>query len=288
MKNLFVILFMILTISCEKVIDMNIPDKGRRPVVNCVFGDSNYVYMTIHRSKHILDNSYDFSVISGAGIIITNAGTNHSDTLFETSTPGNYKSLQALTSPGTYNLKVMADGRTIESSTIIPEKAQIISIDTSSFSVDNEDMYRMDIRFSDAGPGDDYFMIGVKRVSSIGDKYNISLFSSDLIITTYYKDYLLFNDDLFNNKEKTLRVEMQKSNLYTEYDSLDLTIELFSLSYDAYMYFATSQEQMYAGGPFSEPVVVYNNINEGYGIFAGYSISKNIIRVPRYDTQWTE
>jgi len=47
------------------------------------------------------------------------------------------------------------------------------------------------------------------------------------------------------------------------------------------LYAVTSQAQQNTNGsPFSEPVMVYNNIKNGYWIFAGASVYKDSIIVP--------
>lgn len=49
-------------------------------------------------------------------------------------------------------------------------------------------------------------------------------------------------------------------------------LELRSVSEDYYNYFTSYEKQSYNQGNFlAEPVIVYNNIENGYGVFAGYS-----------------
>lgn len=282
MRNIILLIILLFSVSCEKIIDMSIPDNGRKPTVNCLIGDSNRVELMLHRSRHILDNSYQFDVINNALVIFTD-NNNQSDTLSEYLNTGAYQSMQTILNPGSYKVQIIADGVTINSQTTIPVPSVISGLDTGSYFFDNMTNFRIDIRFED-NPGEkNYYMIGLVGEGVYGEKPDIWIFSSDLSITSDFQGRPLFPDDLFNGKNKTLRIETDKNNLYSENDSLDLTIELFALSYDAYMYFVTSQAQMYTGdSPFSEPVVVYSNITQGYGIFAGYSVSRKTIRVPSF------
>lgn len=281
-RYFFILSVFMFSISCEKIIDINIPDNGRKPTVNCLIGDNSRVELMLHRSRHILDNTSQFDVINNALVIFTD-NNNQPDTLLEYLNTGAYQSMQTILDPGSYKVQIVADGVTINSQTTIPAPSVISGLDTGSYFFDNMTNFRIDVKFAD-NPGEkNYYMIGLVCEGSYGEKPDVYVFSSDLSITSDFRGRPLFPDDLFDGKNKTLRIETDKNNLYSENDSLDLTIELFSLSYDAYMYFVTSQAQMYTGdSPFSEPVIVYSNITEGYGIFAGYSVSRKTIRVPSF------
>ena len=86
----------------------------------------------------------------------------------------------------------------------------------------------------------------------------------------------VYNDNLFDGNQKTFNY-----NFNTQYiggpNSFNrrLVVELTSLSEEYYNYVdSRSRQQWSEGDPFSEPVFVYNNIENGYGIFAGKSISR--------------
>jgi hypothetical protein len=283
MKNIIYIIILFAFVSCEKIIDINIPDNGRRPTLNCFIGDSGQVRLLLHRSRYILDNSFEYDVIKNAQVVFTDHN-NQTDTLTELFADGIYQSLQPALSPGSFKVQVIADGVTINSQTTIPSPVMVTGLDTGSYIFDKGENFRIDVRFSDNPNEKNYYMIGLSRPGGPpGEKPLIPIFSSDLSVTSDFRGSLLFCDDLFDGKNKTLRIETDKNNFFAPEDSIDLSIELFSLSYDAYMFFVTSQAQENtSGSPFSEPVVVYSNISEGYGIFAGYSVSRKIIRVPSY------
>jgi hypothetical protein len=64
---------------------------------------------------------------------------------------------------------------------------------------------------------------------------------------------------------------MQFDNLDTAaFSNLDVYVELHTVSKDHYLYQQTLQlYRSSSNSKSSEPVHVYNNINNGYGIFAG-------------------
>ena len=53
-----------------------------------------------------------------------------------------------------------------------------------------------------------------------------------------------------------------------------LFLELRSVTEEYYRYFAgLSRQKQSSDSPFSEPVIIYDNIDGGLGIFAGYNSS---------------
>jgi hypothetical protein len=76
-------------------------------------------------------------------------------------------------------------------------------------------------------------------------------------------------DKVFNGKEKliTLRTRGQLHG--------NIMVELKTLSRDFYDYEITSDIQWKSDGdPLAQPINVYDNITNGFGIFAGYSSSR--------------
>lgn len=82
----------------------------------------------------------------------------------------------------------------------------------------------------------------------------------------YYSDHNRENEILKEKGSASIRLE--------EIDSL--TIKLFSTDYHYYQYH-TSIENYQSGDPFAEPSRIYSNVENGYGVFAGYQ--KSVITV---------
>jgi hypothetical protein len=86
---------------------------------------------------------------------------------------------------------------------------------------------------------------------------------------------LYFKDVLFEGRDVTLSLE----GLYWEIgrgsgnnNSLKLTFRLRTISKDYYSYRTTSLLQNFiSGDPFAQPVNVYSNVENGFGICSGYS-----------------
>jgi hypothetical protein len=59
-------------------------------------------------------------------------------------------------------------------------------------------------------------------------------------------------------------------------DSTIIVVSLMSLSEDYFKYkLSLEKYQETAGDPFAQPVQVYSNVENGFGIFGGYSVYRD-------------
>jgi hypothetical protein len=112
-----------------------------------------------------------------------------------------------------------------------------------------------------------------------------------------WNSFGVFNDELINGKDYQLNVyksltywgdndqreEEVRNNMNTRIGNFEkTTMYLQSISKDMFLYLKSVDLQSYNDGePFMEPVPVYNNINNGYGIFGSYSSTS-------FDVSWGE
>lgn len=91
----------------------------------------------------------------------------------------------------------------------------------------------------------------------------------------------IFNDELFNGKSKTLSA-VAPFGLVSPGSDYKYLIELSNLSEAYYRYVATLQRyrdsQDFGQGLLDEPVVVFTNVSNGLGIFAGITVNKDTLR----------
>lgn len=86
-----------------------------------------------------------------------------------------------------------------------------------------------------------------------------------------YGELLTFSDEFLNGDRYTLRFKPQ-IYFYGEGDSRTVLVVLRTISEERYLYFQSADLQYYNdGNPFAEPVQVYSNVSNGFGIFAGFS-----------------
>ena len=82
---------------------------------------------------------------------------------------------------------------------------------------------------------------------------------------------VLFNDEFFNGKSYRLTVKFD-SYLLNANPGYPVYVKLTSVNEDFYLYKKTFAAHLNnQGNPFAEPVQVYNNIKNGFGIFGGFS-----------------
>lgn len=119
--------------------------------------------------------------------------------------------------------------------------------------------------------GDDLFL---KRKFSAIDDENTMI--------SYFDGGVLFEDKKINGMPVKftfpLDVELEKNHQLLG----NVYAELRTVSKEYYLYYnSLSRQRTSAGGPFAEPVILYNNIENGQGIFAGYNPSFGLIPVQR-------
>ena len=286
------ITFLLLLIfnSCETIVDVDLPEIKPQIVVNGICNPAIPWELNISSSKDILDDK-NIEAIKDAKIEILENGTPVG--IFQHIQDGTYKVLGKKPKPNvTYHLKVSAKGfETVTSTCVIPQQVPIssVTVDTVN-STDPEEFeiskINVTLTFSDPPNEDNYYSIIVLQ-SSVHDTLNVNpiwFYSNDLIIDVKETNLLgdenqrfsgseaFFNDELINGKEYNLNLNFSFFN----YDnSQEFTIVLNTLNYDYYKYLETLKAQRKTNdNPFAEPVIVYNNIKNGLGIFAGYSTSK--------------
>lgn len=86
---------------------------------------------------------------------------------------------------------------------------------------------------------------------------------------------LMISDDLFDGQSYQIKAE------FHDWDAKrgkQYHIELISMNRSGYLYRRSiiDYEDAY-GDPFAEPVQIFCNIENGYGIFAGYSIDTYVV-----------
>jgi hypothetical protein len=89
---------------------------------------------------------------------------------------------------------------------------------------------------------------------------------------------VIFTDELFNGQKISIKIN---SDIQSYQPGMVIYWTLINHSEDYFMYKKTfNVYQSVEGNPFAEPVQVFSNIKNGYGIFAGYSHSITTFQLP--------
>jgi len=214
---------------------------------------------------------------------------------------GVFRSINEIPQPGVnYEIKVSADGmKSVTAKDIIPDKVSIRSVNYEDVGkVFNNDDYftKVNITFTDPVDKINYYEILFPspiwysldeggRAILASESYGV-LFTDDQLILAEgdqdsYCSSFIFSDKLINGQTYNLTVYL--SGLFKLCDLCEefvFHVELRSISYEYYQYrkkmrkylnykfSGTDLQQIYSVG---EPVIMYTNVENGYGVFVGYS-----------------
>ncbi len=305
--QLFFGLLVLLGSACTTTIEPDIPIEPTRLVVNSVISPDSTAGARISKSKYVLDRAESFVTIDNAQVALYEDGQevaqlNHTEL-------GWYTSAYRPKAGHQYLLQVMAEGfPTVEASSEIRPAVPIESLTVDSvrrsagISCVNGDCettyakeYQLQLRFSDVTQQRDFYeIIGYGTVvdsfevrDDLGNIVDYDVFTSrqrlflttnDPVLTSsdvgfggegFSGSSLLFTDELIANQTYTILFETD--NFFYS-DVQQISIILRTLSEDQYRYQRTRILQEFSeGDPFSEVVPVYTNVENGFGIFAGYS-----------------
>lgn len=295
-RLLFLLSISLVYISCEKVIpfdgDVNTP----KLVINSVFESDSTFKVHVSSSRSVIDTA-SFNNIDDAIVSIKDDNENIIETLNHIEN-GFYKGQTFPQENQTYILEVNhPDYADITASDSLPSPITINSVDTSTI-IDpiNGNRLQISMNFDDPENTQNYYLIETYSVNeylviknSDTTEYELDTTKQFMVLTdevfqnggSPWREQGLFNDLLFNGQNKTLELEIPNDSWSGSEDGYDwsyqtLTLRLYLHNITlSYYYYRTSLElfQNASGNPFAQPVQVYSNIENGFGVFAGSQIS---------------
>jgi len=290
LKNILTLLFVVsILFSCEKTIYIEIPDNGRRLVANSLFTADSVLKINLTKSRYILDNSsWTFDPVIDADIILYEAD-NEIEHL-RADEAGNYMGAYILKEDKEYRIEVKAQNFSdIKAQNYIPPKTKILNLNAFE-TVDEYGWPEIgfNLTFKDNQDTKNYYFISARerRYSTYTNPdtgedttyvydYELSVYSYDPIAFAddwYLEKGIIFNDEVINGKEYTLQFRGYK-NFYDDVEEHSVYyIRFYTVTKEFYQYYISLAKHINAQDEFfMEPVQVYSNIENGFGIFAGYS-----------------
>lgn len=315
MKNtlhIFVVFHLFLLVStCEKEVQLSIEEVDSKLAILCDFSPDEPFVLELSKSKSINSTNLSSHIINNADVQIC-----LNNEVIETILPLNnssdantkYQSTVALPKiKQVYTLKVNVDGLApITATSSIPEAIEIShsSIgEINSFLTDDTETegyeVRIGIQLDDPADETNYYQVSFYQEVLTSQP---SAQQNEIIITPN-DGYSLIDDDLTNNfnvidggilfKDLTFNGTTKEfvfqplfyykpEDVSTNISSTpqNIIIELRSVSEEYYKYYTSvyRQSSQDKSTPFSNPTVIYSNIKNGYGVFAGYS--KSTVKTP--------
>lgn len=298
MKYYIILIFSVISLySCEKTINLKIEDKGRKIVVNSIAYADSTLKVNLSESKYILSSYYEIIPVSDAEISLF-----ENETEIEKISQGIYGIFEFsyfLKEGKQYIISVNSSKfGTSVAKTNIPSKTHINKIDYEVKESNNNGYTNIDgvdfkLQFKDNISETNFYWVQVYYT----DTYEYIDYQTDDTIRNTYTNYLslntydpstaaiylskpglLFNDELFNGEEYTLSFYIDYlyfgfsedgNNVKTTY-----YFTLVNISEELYNYYISySKYRESDGNPFAEPVKVFNNIENGFGIFGGSNVA---------------
>lgn len=304
MKIVVLFMFVFLFFSCEKEFVLDLKGEDKIIVLNSFFNGDEPLSVSVTKSM-LPQNSQTVEELKNARVSLFRDGIFVENMIYHKADEdviGHYYSNTIPTVGGSYEVEVEVENMgKVKSGSILPEKVAIIA-DTvlwvnwftpedSSFSV----RYNFEISFNDP-QGDNYYYftasLPVYKVDTMNHTREFDSWQYAELLTSdlpnheiYSNNALLFKDITFDGSlKKIIGTATSSSNpdffkfkddkLYV-LDKSKLHIELHSLSKEAYLFCSSYAKKIAAQDDiYSEPAVIYTNIEKGLGIFAGKNVDK--------------
>ncbi|MBW6479488.1 MAG: DUF4249 domain-containing protein [Bacteroidales bacterium] len=302
--------------SCGKEleIEIEIPANNPKLVVNSTLvpyslPGGKYLGIELGSSTSIFDTVTHNSIIDASVLLFKN--NDFKDTLQYNPDNGlysfGYGPFEGPSIGDKYTIEVFAEGyEQVWAETKIPEKVEIIeaNIIPVAFINDHGGVWsEVVLTFDDPGNINNYYEIVV--VSDISDylydpKKFSPLFSHESFITgeSYYPSplrfdlkepkHLLFNDNSFNGEDVTLSFYYYPPQFMTAKRFVShhiVSVQLRNITEEYYLFKTSFLQSLYNQKEdilygMGEPLNVFSNIENGYGIFAGFNESIVQILIP--------
>jgi hypothetical protein len=303
------LLLLLMASGCESTVEVDVPEHDPQLVVNSFFASDSRWVVEVSRSTGAFEDA-DLDdphfTIDNATVTVEAPGQpalrlSYTDTLTSEPLiggrlplPGAYTSMERHPAPGQlYTVRVDADGfEPVEATSRIPPS---VPITVSSTVRRMDDQYvdppavqqrrTLTLALQDPPDEDNYYWV---RVAQIG-----RTFSREVRFTTRDRSILndaptdlddtgkatlsraFFSDALFDGRRHEIELDVDEVVSPDDADSPYpyFVVEVGALSEDLYDYLVSLRTfDETVDNPFAEPVNVYSNVEDGYGIVAGRHI----------------
>jgi len=311
MKKIFAsILVLSVLFACEKPVTIDVPQKPSKLVINGWIGKDSLISVHVGKSKYSLapreninNLTENYTVKNAVPVVFENDVP--VDTLVYDATRFIYRTQRGrrISAGKAYSVKVKAPGFTeATAESIVPSQSQIVSLQyvrdartNSSGTPESE----ITITFNDPGAEKNYYLIQFFGVYT--DQYGnpvpiwcIHTSDKDVEVigyadpmepnSCYDGDQLLLSDANFNGKQKVVKFFIESYQLQEFVNpSANRTyrpfVNVLRITEDQFKFIKSySLYSNSSDNPFAEPVNVFTNVNNGYGVFSTYTRVTDTLR----------
>lgn len=282
-------------LGCDTVVKLDVPRDHSQLVVNSFFHPDSTFGITLSKSQFVL-NSGDFKKVSGATATLMDGEGNALATLQEQE-PGIYIS-NVKPQPGkTYEINVSKSGfKTVTAQNHVPADSALMTKYEVERNANSFRSVRLSIWIDDSQNKDYYQLYGKHKITLYGEEIDTTTYEQELFFSSddpvfgkeiSGKRRLFFDDTLFDGRTYKMNLNTNvgspqcspMSDVCDQKTEVTLFIRKVSEAYFKYTEARSLQDDV-SENPFAEPVPVYDNIENGLGIFAGFRVSKYQIKIP--------
>ena len=291
-KNVVLALVLLNLTSCIKILNDDLTSKPTKLVLNAAISPDSALTVNLSRTFNVFEDESNKNLpfVDSAKIGVFENG-NH---LFDLQSLGYGYYIKDNFYPvvgETYSLEAtFGSYKKIQASTIIPTKVPIFSFDTLSIEVEDEyngreTHYIGKLKYKDPGGRDNQYQLSCRvwYKNEFGDEiwYDQAIWVAESETMLFDNSYgsLLWSDKYTEGKDVEIRFVFFNTYKYDKSLAAETEIIRFkfffqSINHDYYTYLKSLNMYYESGGsedPFSEPVVIFSNIENGYGIFGSYN-----------------
>ena len=288
--------------ACEEVVVPNLPTHEQSLVVQSTFTNGQPIQVFISQSEDILDTTDFFVAIGNADVDIFQDEI-FIETLQFVSEPLSqgyfYSSSKFIPQIGIeYTIRVSVPGLgTARAKNGIPAPVPLIFTNIKDIRLDSLPIqgiiiytFTIDLRFIDEPEVRNYYHLNFYQLKTIaeGDMEEqlvkepriVDSATNNNFFRPYYRGGVLISDEESDGNTYDYSVTFS-TPIKSEKEILgQFIIELATVSPEYYHYYSSLNNRNDSSGePFEEPVIIFNNIERGYGIFAGFSTHADTLSI---------
>lgn len=287
--------------TCERTVELDIDEPPPRLVVNSSFTLGERVEVTVAKSQSILDNSLPEYLADAVVSLYQGETFLEQLELFIDPAPrippyyitSSFKPEAATT----YTIRVEAVGfETVVAHSFIPEPVSLSRLLVSDLQENNGNevysrifTYQIELDFDDPLEEENYYHLNVFQeildinLTQSGDTVvenrrleRLPLVTSNSRIVPDVLIGGLLIKDKPSAEDLTFDVTVE---IVPEFEALGkIYAELRTVSKEYYLYFTTfNRQQNQSDGPFNDPIIIFNNVENGHGYFAGYNTTQDSV-----------
>lgn len=276
---LFSVMCSLANLSCREEIDLTPQQDTPAATANALLGMDSTIAVFLTKPKSILSSGFVpfYEWIMDANVTVFDLTNSETRPLnFSLASQSYNTDVRPLPGHG-YRLHVeIPNAPGLEAETSVPEPALLnfVTVDSSNYNQDDRQI-KLTLGFNDRPEPNLYRIVLLKHISDMSGDEAVVFSPINPALDNEFSSGsdLLFDDKLFDGKDFELALKVRHA-AYQSTTPSPLRVVLVTCSQEYYRYLTSKNlQENIANDPFSEPVQVYSNIQNGLGIFAGYSTS---------------